>query len=246
MEVHAHSHTARKKWTHYFWEFLMLFLAVFCGFLAEYQLEHKIEKEREKQFIASLVNDLAADTVHLNTIIRNREAKTIRLDSLRFLLNSPDFRQRGNDIYFNAIHTGRRVDIRFTPNDGALQQMKNAGGLRLIRKRNVIDLITKYDVSTRSLLSLGDYEAEVVDDYRHSAYKIFNSSVYDSMMNEENVATRPVNNPALLPFTTDNLNEMNFSIYTIKLINKGIRRDAMRLLQEARVLIDALKKEYHL
>ena len=30
MEVHAHTHTARKKWTHYFWEFLMLFPAVFC------------------------------------------------------------------------------------------------------------------------------------------------------------------------------------------------------------------------
>jgi hypothetical protein len=29
MEVHAHTHTARKKWAHYFWEFLMLFLAVF-------------------------------------------------------------------------------------------------------------------------------------------------------------------------------------------------------------------------
>jgi D-aminopeptidase len=36
MEVHAHTHTApasggtgRKKWSHYFWEFLMLFLAVF-------------------------------------------------------------------------------------------------------------------------------------------------------------------------------------------------------------------------
>ena len=25
MEVHAHSHTERKKWTHYLWEFLMLF-----------------------------------------------------------------------------------------------------------------------------------------------------------------------------------------------------------------------------
>ena len=35
MEVHAHSHTARIKWTHYFCEFLMLFIAVFCGFLAE-------------------------------------------------------------------------------------------------------------------------------------------------------------------------------------------------------------------
>ena len=30
MEVHAHTHTERKKWTHYFWESLMLFLAVFC------------------------------------------------------------------------------------------------------------------------------------------------------------------------------------------------------------------------
>jgi len=42
MEVHQHAHTPRKKWTHYFWEFLMLFLAVFCGFLAEYKLEHTI------------------------------------------------------------------------------------------------------------------------------------------------------------------------------------------------------------
>ncbi len=34
-----HTHPAQagqeKKWTHYFWEFLMLFLAVFYGFLAE-------------------------------------------------------------------------------------------------------------------------------------------------------------------------------------------------------------------
>lgn len=34
MEVDAHTHTS-KKWTRYFWEFLMLFLVVFCGFLAE-------------------------------------------------------------------------------------------------------------------------------------------------------------------------------------------------------------------
>ena len=48
MEVHAHTHTARKKWTNYFWEFLMLFLAVFCGFLAENQREHMIEHRKEQ------------------------------------------------------------------------------------------------------------------------------------------------------------------------------------------------------
>ena len=48
MEVHAHSHTPRKKWTHYLWEFIMLFLAVFCGFLAENQREHYVENNTGK------------------------------------------------------------------------------------------------------------------------------------------------------------------------------------------------------
>ena len=46
METHApHVHHASgKKFSQYFYEFLMLFLAVFFGFLAEYFLEHQIEK----------------------------------------------------------------------------------------------------------------------------------------------------------------------------------------------------------
>src|SRR5688500_7350884 len=66
MEVHAHSHTSRKRWTHYFWEFLMLFLAVFCGFLAEYQLEHTIEHQREKQYMVTMLEDLKNDTAQLS------------------------------------------------------------------------------------------------------------------------------------------------------------------------------------
>ena len=65
MEVHHHSHTSRKKWTHYFWEFIMLFLAVFCGFLAENFREHQIEHKRAKQFARSLLNDLKEDTAAL-------------------------------------------------------------------------------------------------------------------------------------------------------------------------------------
>ena len=133
MEVHHHAHTERKKWKHYFWEFLMLFLAVFCGFLAEYTLEHKIEKDREKQFIRSLVDDIKADITQLNSVIQKRDEKIQRLDSLILLINLPDFATYGSDIYFNAIHTARLVDIKFTANDGTLLQLKNSGGLRLIR-----------------------------------------------------------------------------------------------------------------
>jgi len=82
MEVHAHTHTARKKWTHYFWEFLMLFLAVFAGFLAENQREHFVEHQREKQFINSLINDIKVDTTRLNSLIESRNIREAKLDSL--------------------------------------------------------------------------------------------------------------------------------------------------------------------
>ena len=67
MEVHTHTHTARKKWTNYFWEFLMLFLAVFCGFMAENIREHKIEQYRANEFARSLVQDLQNDTAAIAT-----------------------------------------------------------------------------------------------------------------------------------------------------------------------------------
>ncbi|MBK9661465.1 MAG: hypothetical protein IPO68_16460 [Chitinophagaceae bacterium] len=90
MEVHAHTHTPRKKWTHYFWEFIMLFLAVFCGFLAENQREHMIEHQREKKFIRSLISDLSADTTRLGTIIHLRNERLVLLDSFMILLNKPN------------------------------------------------------------------------------------------------------------------------------------------------------------
>ena len=69
MEVHQHSHTPRKKWTHYFWEFLMLFLAVTLGFFVENQREHYIEAKREKQYIQSFYEDLTADERDLQSNI---------------------------------------------------------------------------------------------------------------------------------------------------------------------------------
>ena len=90
MEVHAHTHTARKKWTHYFWEFLMLFLAVFCGFLAENQREHMIEHQREKRFAVQLLADLTNDSVHFSFLINN---VTPRMDKRARNLNELLIRQ---------------------------------------------------------------------------------------------------------------------------------------------------------
>src|ERR1700741_4880313 len=82
MEVHAHTHTARKKWTHYFWEFLMLFLAVFCGFLAENQREHIVEHKRAKDYAKGLLNDLTLDTSEIRRGIHQTKFIMACIDSL--------------------------------------------------------------------------------------------------------------------------------------------------------------------
>src|SRR4026208_1283582 len=115
MEVHAHSHTPRKKWNHYFWEFLMLFLAVFCGFLAEYQLEHKIESDRGRQYVYSMYEDLRMDTLTLNTIIQNRVRRNEMLDSLLSLIDHPG--DSLSSLYFYARHITRTAPVLFINND---------------------------------------------------------------------------------------------------------------------------------
>jgi len=86
MEVHAHTHTERKKWTHYLWEFLMLFLAVFCGFLAENQREHMIEHQREKKYIVSLIKDVELDIASLENSVALRKIQLSYFDSLTTIL----------------------------------------------------------------------------------------------------------------------------------------------------------------
>src|SRR5215204_2862881 len=113
MEVHHHAHTTRKKWTHYFWEFLMLFLAVTLGFFVENQREHYIEHQREKQFIRSLFNDIKSDTVNIVKIIKARTVKEQMLDSLSLMMNGPRPIDFVKQIYPYAILVGRTLPYRF-------------------------------------------------------------------------------------------------------------------------------------
>ena len=142
MEVHHHSHTARKKWTHYFWEFIMLFLAVFCGFLAEYQLEHKIEKDREKQYIKSFAEDLALDMSDLNRLIDVCNDNVSAADSLLLLLTHSEKEKFAVDIYYflRLLHRSRP----FSVNDRTIVQLRNAGGMRLVSNKIVSDRMVSY------------------------------------------------------------------------------------------------------
>ena len=191
MEVHHHSHTSRKKWTHYFWEFLMLFLAVFCGFLAENQREHMVEHRREKQFIRSLIIDVKLDTANLNRVISARYLRENMFDSLTFLINSPGRSNYTRDIYFFSRHITRLSRIVFIYNNRTMQQLKNSGALRLIRKRNAADSIIIYDAKVSALEKLEERELKYVDHCLPSTYKILDGLIYDKMIYDETEIRKP-------------------------------------------------------
>ena len=143
MEVHAHTHTARKKWTHYFWEFLMLFLAVFCGFLAENQREHMIEHQREKQYMVTMLEDLKADTSLLNSTIKDWEQVNNSIDSVADAISFPITTANLPKAY---RHINEALNYwSFIYNDRTISQLKNSGSFRLIRDKIVANKIIAYD-----------------------------------------------------------------------------------------------------
>ena len=146
METHAHHlHKAPgNKFWHYFFEFLMLFLAVFCGFVAENFREEKAEHNREKQYMQSMIEDLARDTL---------EIAEVALDIDSFFLpvfkNATDFLYRGDfsDSSVNKMYEYIPSSITFlTVNfeDRTINQLKNSGNLRMIRNNAVTDSLAEY------------------------------------------------------------------------------------------------------
>ena len=243
MEVHAHTHTARKKWTHYFWEFLMLFLAVTLGFFVENQREHYVEHQRELQYMRSMVEDLKLDTTELTVHARMRMERDEMVDSLVYLLTQTNIRENGNSIYY----IGRIVSppISFFPNDRTIQQLKSAGGLRLIRDMDISNSIMAYDRKMRqSVFELGD-EQQVRGEYRLSANKIFSGQVFHEMMKNKGIK-RPIGNPALFSEDKALLNEFIMETQYLEKVNQKQAARAQELVDQARKLIADIVKGYHL
>ena len=244
MEVHAHTHTARKKWTHYFWEFLMLFLAVFCGFLAEYQLEHQIEKDREKQFIQSFIEDLETDTAAINKNLLFRKTKRDQLDSLIELLSEQKIKGFENELYY----LGRMLvrTSRFQSNDRTITQLKFSGSLRLIRNEDAADSIISYQKLVDIILA--NQEDDRVE--RRAAdpllTRMFDPFVFNSMLDEFNNINRPVNDPSLRSYDTSVQQDLAYCINQIKGSNIIIKTRLELLNEKAKNIIEFLKDEYHL
>ena len=247
MEVHTHTHTARKKWTHYFWEFLMLFLAVFCGFLAEYQLEHKIEHDRERQYSQSMMQDLAVDTLSIDKVIDQNMSQILGKDSFILLLDKTswtkdDIRQL-YDLHWRYI--GYTSVVPFAKR--TINQLMNSGGLRIIRNKAVSDSITLYAAECQHIENI--LQTSIIkfsDDALVASAPIFDNRFIRFKPDHSRERVLLSEEPILL--TQDREKIKNFA-FMLEQDKDGIIGFTIALKKQrtfAKELIHLLQKKYHL
>ncbi len=245
MEVHAHTHTARKKWTHYFWEFLMLFLAVFCGFLAENIREHKVEKNREKQYMESLIADLKVDNQTLDKHISDIAKQLSMMDSMIVILNDPAMVVKNGGLLYYLGRVSQRFN-ELSINNRTFEQLKNSGNFRLIRNLHTSDKIMAYYDKLQVIRQVEAIYASEFTEYKKVAAKIFDPAVFRTMEQDDGAIIRTTTNPALRTNNTELLNEL--SVYAVYMngSRRGLGRFEKELKERVGELINYLETEYHL
>ena len=250
MEVHHHAHTDRKKWTHYFWEFLMLFLAVTLGFFVENQREHFIENKREKEYIRSLIIDLKKDTANAMLHLRRNIQRFHGLDSLGNLLNreGPIDSTITSRLYYLSKEYTRNISKTIT-NEITIQQLLNSGNVRLLRRKGVYDRLVEYQLKKQLLLNSESVYEQMVTRIALLNEDIFRMRGYrEIIMKSDTTFPRSYKEINLHLMTTDRTKIIKYAelVETYRAVVGSYTSTLNVVKNSATHLLLFLKKEYDL
>ena len=254
MEVHAHTHTPRKKWTHYFWEFIMLFLAVSLGFYAENTREKILHKKEVKTQLVSMLSDLQSDISLFDSVTDRNSYGATMADSLVELLHSDV--TNTSDIYFAARIVTANLGYYYT-NSKSFDQLKTAGLLRYIKNKELLDSIGSYYASFQWLSNQIDLLRLKMDEVHKGNTRLFDGYVFQQMtMNikiisnsgvggQRTTISKPLVKPSLLSVDVTDINTVSLNYHYYSTTIKFYIRNAISLQNRAKKLIEMIKREYH-
>ncbi len=256
MEVHHHpmaigSHTPGKKWAHYIWEFLMLFLAVFTGFLAENQREHYIEHQRAKIYAKSLLNDLHVDTSAIKNAMKSESATSVMIDSLVIFISGTKIYEQGERLYYLMRRANNFYSVEWSR--ATMNQLISSGNLRYFTNNELISLISDYN-TWQHIISVQE-DGVLSHRNRATAFRdqIFKAELFLRSILELNVDSMKMRSG----LQTTNWPVMNkdpqlINSYANALINTKPYRQRLKIqyypqaIDEATKIMELLRKEYHL
>lgn len=184
MEVHHPHHlTHKKKAKEYFLEFLMLFIAVTLGFFAENLREKQIEQHREISYLKNIHEDLQLDFKRVDSVIVFNNRRLLELDTLFQKINNKTL--ENEDVYFYVRNLiGRST---FENSHIGFDQIKSAGGFRMIKNQKIITGIQQYETMLASLEKLENVREKTLEQCRFKMSAILNPSINYEMIKTQNV-----------------------------------------------------------
>lgn len=223
----------------------MLFLAISLGFLADNYREKLSEKSKEKEYIFSMIEDVIEDRINIKEVIKTNNQRVIYLDS--FLNICFNFRETDIEIMkLNQYFSQVLIHPEFiAPTELTMQQLKNAGGMRLIKSKEAINEIIRYDNKLKKIanqrLYYENYQNKAID----IGTKIFNLQKLIITLRNPNNDLIP-ENFELIDSDELKIRELGNSVA----MYKGIIEYYIILLKEmdkqGELLIYSLKSEYKL
>jgi len=239
-ETHVKNHhyhtdrSSRKTIWNYLFDFLMLFLAVFCGFIADNWREQLSEHQREKEFIHSIVEDIKSDTLQSNKILGQLKGMSAGIDTVLIMLSSHEIIENSNKVYrLWSKNMGLQV---FVSNDRTIEQLKNSGELRLIRKKAVSDRIMQYDQTLKKYYVQSNLMYNALDNITYY------SQLFDFINLNKDQSKQ-------VPLTEQGKKLLNQSYGNLLLWNKGLLGLISWLEdvnKEGKKLVIFIQKEYHM
>ena len=193
MEVHHHSHHP-KKWKEYITEFLMLFLAVSLGFMAENIREHQIEKHREIAYLQNVHEDLKLDIKSIDTVLSQNTSRLALLDT--FLVSIQNKTVTNEDAYFYVRNLVLRAT--FESSHVGLDQIKSAGGLRMIKNKEIVTGIQEYERTLDATAKMEVVREGTLEQARFKMAVVFEPTISYEMLVKQGQGDMRFNRPQKL------------------------------------------------
>ncbi|HYM93546.1 MAG TPA: hypothetical protein VET23_05355 [Chitinophagaceae bacterium] len=245
MEVHHHPHAEKKGFKEYFLEFLMIFLAVTLGFLAENIRENIIEVTIEHEYVKSFYEDLTADEKDLQKTINYLDKQASIADSLSILMNNISTTQPANLIYIYLRSITRSTF--FNVNDRTIIQLRNAGGMRLIKNKSVSDSMVSYYKEVDYLSFLFAEALNIKKSLREKSQPLLNAGDFARVIDSNsNNIINPSQILYLRSVDPEIINKCLIEINNIRGISSGTKNRIQRLQKRASRIKIFIEKEYNL
>ncbi len=256
MEVHHPHHPShKKKWTEYFLEFFMLFLAVTLGFFVENYREHYVEKMREEQFIQDIRKDIIFDSLQLSKLDHLHKSKKLYYDSLLVIYRNGNWKENIPALQkYNSVLSGKSS---WEPRQETYKQLISTGSLRFFSNRKFVEELKEYEIQLAKLGSRRQRFLQHMYDFYEPINQKHFITLYDHPEDNYKVAIDFLNGKAEIenPFLSvkrlnhqesfDMVDYMSVVSTAILLESYDNQSFIQPLLQQSRKILASTEAKYH-